>query len=59
MAAATNNMTHVQLPKLNRKDYDNWSIELKVFFCFQELWSVVERGFTDIKQWHKMPRLQC
>ena len=47
MAAATNNTFQAQLPKLNAKNYDNWSIQLKVFFRSQDLWSLVEKGFTD------------
>ncbi|KAK9734966.1 hypothetical protein RND81_04G174500 [Saponaria officinalis] len=48
VAAATNNTFQAQLPKLNAKNYDNWSIQLKVFFRSRDLWSIVERGYTDI-----------
>ena len=50
MAAATNNTMQVQLPKLNGKNYDNWSIQLKVFFHSQDMWSIVENGFTDVTE---------
>ena len=39
---------HLQLPKLNGKNYDSWSIQLKVYFRSQELWSFVETGFEDV-----------
>ncbi|XP_057249984.1 uncharacterized protein LOC130591088 [Beta vulgaris subsp. vulgaris] len=50
MAATTNNTVQVQLPKLNGKNYDNWSTQLKVFFRSQDMWSIVENGFTNVTE---------
>ncbi|XP_077226024.1 uncharacterized protein LOC143859214 [Tasmannia lanceolata] len=45
--AATNSI-HLQLPKLMGKNYDNWSVQLKVFFRSQDLWNLVESGYTEV-----------
>ncbi|PNX78604.1 hypothetical protein L195_g034582 [Trifolium pratense] len=36
------------LPILNGKNYDNWCKQMKVVFCYQDLWSLVTEGITPI-----------
>ena len=34
------------IPIFNGENYDFWSIKMKTFFCSQDLWDVVDEGFT-------------
>ena len=38
----------MQLPKLNGRNYNNWSAQLKVCFRSQDLWDLLEKGFVDV-----------
>lgn len=37
-----------QVPQFSGKNYDRWSIQMKVLFGFQELMEIVEAGFFDV-----------
>ncbi|CAM8886482.1 unnamed protein product [Rhodiola kirilowii] len=37
-----------QISKFNGRNFKNWSIQLKVFFRSQDLWSLVETGYTEV-----------
>ncbi|CAM8924228.1 unnamed protein product [Rhodiola kirilowii] len=41
------NTIPLQIPKFNG-NFKNWSIQLKVVFRSQDLWSLVETGYTEI-----------
>ncbi|TXG70161.1 hypothetical protein EZV62_005096 [Acer yangbiense] len=45
--ASNNNMLQPQLPKFIGKNYNQWSIQMKVLYESQELWGVVETGFVE------------
>ena len=34
------------IPIFNGENYDFWSIKMKTFFCSQDLWDIVDEGFT-------------
>lgn len=34
------------IPTFNGENYDFWSIKMKTFFCSQDLWEIVDEGFT-------------
>ena len=40
------NTTQPFVPNFNGENYDYWSIKMKTFFCSQDLWDIVEEGFT-------------
>ena len=40
------NTTQPFVPIFNGENYDYWSIKMKTFFCSQDLWDIVEEGFT-------------
>ncbi|CAM8924347.1 unnamed protein product [Rhodiola kirilowii] len=42
------NTIPLQLPKFNGRNFKNWSIQLKAFFKSQDLWSLVETGYTEV-----------
>ncbi|CAM8928684.1 unnamed protein product [Rhodiola kirilowii] len=42
------NTIPLQLPKFNKRNFKNWSILLKAFFRSQDLWSLIETGYTEI-----------
>ncbi|XP_077246125.1 uncharacterized protein LOC143885992 [Tasmannia lanceolata] len=41
------NMLQPQLPRFNGKNYNQWSIQMKVFFGSQDLWDIVETGVEE------------
>lgn len=38
----------LQLPEFTGENFDNWYIQLTVFLISQDLWNLVENGYTDI-----------
>ena len=44
---SSSNLTQPQIPQFNWKIYEYWSIKIKTLFCSQELWDLVDNGFTD------------
>ena len=44
---SSSNLTQPQIPQFNGKNYEYWSIKMKTLFCSQELWDLVENGFTE------------
>ncbi|KAA0040718.1 integrase [Cucumis melo var. makuwa] len=42
-------MLQPQLSRFNRKNFNQWSIQMKVLYGSQELWDIVERGYTDVE----------
>ncbi|KAL3753692.1 hypothetical protein ACJRO7_001003 [Eucalyptus globulus] len=45
---ASTSSVQMQLPKLNGKNYNNWSVQMKVLFRSQDLWNLVENGYTEV-----------
>ncbi|CAM9000033.1 unnamed protein product [Rhodiola kirilowii] len=42
------NTIPLQIPKFNGRIFKNWSIQLTAFFKSQDLWSLVETGYTEV-----------
>ena len=42
-----NPLAHMALPKLTKSNYDNWSIQIKVLLGAQDVWELVETGFSE------------
>ncbi|CAM8987897.1 unnamed protein product [Rhodiola kirilowii] len=42
------NTIPLQIPKFKGRNFKNWSIQLKTFFRSQDLWSLVETGYTEV-----------
>ncbi|KAH7841977.1 hypothetical protein Vadar_000092 [Vaccinium darrowii] len=40
-------LTQTPTPRLTGYIYENWSIRMKVYFCWQDLWEIVDQGFED------------
>lgn len=34
----------------NGKNYENWCKQMKVIFCYQDLWNLVKNGVTPIRE---------
>lgn len=45
---ASINSVQLLLPKLNGKNYNNWSVQMKVLFKSQDLWNLVENGYIEV-----------
>ncbi|XP_047952592.1 uncharacterized protein LOC125198254 [Salvia hispanica] len=45
--AATLNMVQPQIPKLEKHNYGNWSFQMRVLLQSQELWDIVQDGYTE------------
>ncbi|XP_077250369.1 uncharacterized protein LOC143889871 [Tasmannia lanceolata] len=43
----TSNMLQPQLPRFNGKNYNQWSIQMKVLYESQDLWDIVETGIEE------------
>ena len=45
---ASTSSVQFQLPKLNGKNFNNWSVQMKVLFKSQDLWNLVENGYIKV-----------
>ena len=45
---ASTSSVQLQLPKLNGRNFNNWSVQMKVLFKSQDLWNLVENGYTEV-----------
>ncbi|XP_028068170.1 uncharacterized protein LOC114270784 [Camellia sinensis] len=45
--ANTNNFFQPYFPKLNKENYENWSIQMQVLLASQDLWELVDRGYDE------------
>ncbi|XP_028076310.1 uncharacterized protein LOC114278465 [Camellia sinensis] len=45
--ANTNNFFQLQFPKLNKENYENWSIKMQVLLASQDLWELLDRGYDE------------
>ena len=46
--ASNNNMLQPQLFRFSNKNYNQWSIQMKVLYQSQELWDIVESGVAEL-----------
>ena len=53
MAASTSNQT-IPLPIFKGENYDFWSIKMRTFFMSQDLWDIVDKGFST----HENPMVE-
>ena len=47
LGMTSNNMLQPQLPHLTEKNYNQWSIQMKVLYGSQDLWEIVENGYEE------------
>ena len=43
-----NGIFQVSLPILKGQNYENWCKQLKVIFCCQDLWDLMDEGVTPL-----------
>nr|XP_011459732.1 PREDICTED: uncharacterized protein LOC105350068 [Fragaria vesca subsp. vesca] len=46
MASSTSHQNSLPLPIFSGENYDFWSIKMKTYFMSQDLWDIVDKGFT-------------
>ena len=44
--ATTNQTSSIPVPIFTGENYDFWSVKMKTFFRSQDLWDIIEDGFT-------------
>ncbi|BAT83763.1 hypothetical protein VIGAN_04098100, partial [Vigna angularis var. angularis] len=44
--ATTNQTSSIPVPIFKGENYDFWSVKMKTFFRSQDLWDIIEEGFT-------------
>lgn len=42
------NSVQLQFPKLNRRNFNNQTVQLKVLFKLQDFWNLVKSGYTKV-----------
>ncbi|TYK00496.1 TMV resistance protein N-like [Cucumis melo var. makuwa] len=52
------NMLQPQLPRFSGKNFNQWSIQMKVLYGSQELWDIVERGYTEVENQSELTNQQ-
>ncbi|KAI3467835.1 hypothetical protein Pfo_024498 [Paulownia fortunei] len=45
--ASTVNFIQSQTPRLEKNNYGNWSIQMKVLLQSQDLWDIIEQGYNE------------
>jgi len=48
MSSQNGNLIQPQLPKLNNRNYHQWSIQMRVLYESQDLWHIVETGIREL-----------
>ncbi|KAA0035840.1 integrase [Cucumis melo var. makuwa] len=56
--ASNGNMLQPQLPRFSGKNFNQWSIQMKVLYGSQELWDIVERGYTEVENQSELTKQQ-
>ncbi|KAL0549870.1 hypothetical protein IC582_014360 [Cucumis melo] len=56
--ASNGNMLQPQLPRFSGKNFNQWSIQMKVLYGSQELWDIVERGYTEVENQSELTNQQ-
>ncbi|KAA0038926.1 integrase [Cucumis melo var. makuwa] len=56
--ASNGNMLQPQLPRFSGKNFYQWSIQMKVLYGSQELWDIVERGYTEVENQSELTNQQ-
>lgn len=46
MSTSTSNQSSIPLPIFKGENYDFWSIKMRTFFLSQDLWDIVDKGFS-------------
>ncbi|KAL4014559.1 hypothetical protein IC575_026766 [Cucumis melo] len=54
----SNGMLQPQLPRFSGKNFNQWSIQMKVLYGSQELWDIVERGYTEVENQSELTNQQ-
>ena len=47
--ATTNQTSSIPVPIFTGENYDFWSVKMKTFFRSQDLWDIIEEGFTILE----------
>ncbi|XP_050939084.1 uncharacterized protein LOC107992108 [Cucumis melo] len=56
--ASNGNMLQPQLPRFSGKNFNQWSIQMKVLYGSQELWDIFERGYTEVENQSELTNQQ-
>ena len=43
----TSGMIPFQVPTLNKSNYENWSIKMKLLLSAQDIWEIIKKGHTE------------
>ncbi|KAA0065975.1 integrase [Cucumis melo var. makuwa] len=56
--ASNGNMLQPQLSRFSGKNFNQWSIQMKVLYGSQELWDIIERGYTEVENQSELTNQQ-